>query len=171
MDQFEVKVFIRLRPSVLDPAGEAIKSASSKLGVAGIKSLRIGKMIEVKIESNEEDIKEKIDLNKIDHHLYGFRSVKKEFSSGDWLKLAKKNIKKIRDKNKIPVLVGGTGLYFKALTDGLVKIPEIPNSVRMKIRNLHKNFGQKKFFDELKTYEKAPKDTGELNRLWLERIN
>ena len=63
MDQFEVKVFIRLRPSVLDPAGEAIKSASSKLGVKGIKSLRIGKMIEVTIEGNEEiDIKEKIEL-------------------------------------------------------------------------------------------------------------
>ena len=63
MDQFEVKVFIRLRPSVLDPAGEATKSASSKLGVKGIKSLRIGKMIEVIIESNKEDeIKEKIDL-------------------------------------------------------------------------------------------------------------
>ncbi len=63
MDKFEVKVFIRLRPSVLDPAGEAIKSASSKIGVEGIKSLRIGKMIEVKIEGNKEDeIKEKIDL-------------------------------------------------------------------------------------------------------------
>ena len=63
MDNFEVKVFIRLRPSVLDPAGEAIKSASSKLGVQGITSLRIGKMIEVKIEGNqEEDVKEKIDL-------------------------------------------------------------------------------------------------------------
>ena len=63
MDQFEVKVFIRLRPSVLDPAGEAIKSASSKLGVEGIKSLRIGKMIEVKIEGNKEDeIKEQIDF-------------------------------------------------------------------------------------------------------------
>ena len=63
MDQFEVKVFIRLRPSVLDPAGEAIKSASSKLGIQGITSLRIGKMIEVKIEGNqEEDVKEKIDL-------------------------------------------------------------------------------------------------------------
>tara|TARA_Y100000813_G_scaffold10680_1_gene7611 strand:- start:213 stop:467 length:255 start_codon:yes stop_codon:yes gene_type:complete len=63
LDQFEVKVFIRLRPSVLDPAGEAIKSASSKLGVQGITSLRIGKMIEVKIEGNqEEDVKEKIDL-------------------------------------------------------------------------------------------------------------
>ncbi len=63
MDQFEVQVFIRLRPSVLDPAGEAIKSASSKLGVEGIKSLRIGKMIEVKIDGNKEDeIKEQIDL-------------------------------------------------------------------------------------------------------------
>ena len=63
MDQFSVKVFIRLRPSVLDPAGEAIKSASNKLGVEGIKSLRIGKMIEVKIESEtENDVREKIDL-------------------------------------------------------------------------------------------------------------
>ena len=63
MDQFSVKVFIRLRPSVLDPAGEAIKSASNKLGVEGIKSLRIGKMIEVKIESEtEKDVREKIDL-------------------------------------------------------------------------------------------------------------
>ncbi len=63
MEQFEVKVFIRLRPSVLDPAGEAIKSASSKLGVEGIQSLRIGKLIEVRMESNEEnDIREKIEL-------------------------------------------------------------------------------------------------------------
>tara|TARA_B100000965_G_scaffold342960_1_gene312404 strand:+ start:231 stop:485 length:255 start_codon:yes stop_codon:yes gene_type:complete len=63
LNKFEVKVFIRLRPSVLDPAGEAIKSASKKLGVEGVTSLRIGKMIEVKIEGKGEDeIKEKIDL-------------------------------------------------------------------------------------------------------------
>ena len=63
MNQFSVKVFIRLRPSVLDPAGEATKSASNKLGVEGIKSLRIGKMIEVNIESEtEKDVREKIDL-------------------------------------------------------------------------------------------------------------
>ena len=91
----------------------------------------------------------KTDLNKINHHLYGFRSVKKEFSSGDWLKLAKKNIKKIRDKNKIPVLVGGTGLYFKALTDGLVKIPKIPILIRNKIRRMQNHLGQKKFYLKL----------------------
>ena len=91
----------------------------------------------------------KTDLNKINHHLYGFRSVKKEFSSGHWLKLAKKNIKKIRDKNKIPVLVGGTGLYFKALTDGLVKIPKIPIPIRNKIRRMQNKLGQKKFYLKL----------------------
>ena len=44
------------------------------------------------------------------------------------VKISKKKIKEIRNKNKIPILVGGTGLYFKALTDGLVKIPKIPNN-------------------------------------------
>ena len=63
MSQFLVKVFIRLRPSVLDPAGEAIKSAANKLGVDGINSLRIGKLIETELEaSHENELKEKIEL-------------------------------------------------------------------------------------------------------------
>ncbi len=63
MNKFEVKVSIRLRPSVLDPAGEAIKSAASKLGVGGINTLRIGKLIEVNLEAKEEqEAKEKIEL-------------------------------------------------------------------------------------------------------------
>ena len=63
MSQFLVKVFIRLRPSVLDPAGEAIKSAANKLGVDGINSLRIGKLIETELEAqNEKEVKEKIEL-------------------------------------------------------------------------------------------------------------
>ena len=63
MSLFLVKVFIRLRPSVLDPAGEAIKSASNKLGVDGINSIRIGKLIEVELEASQEnELKEKIEL-------------------------------------------------------------------------------------------------------------
>ena len=63
MNKFEVKVSIRLRPSVLDPAGEAIKSAANKLGVEGINSLRIGKLIEINLEANEEkEAIEKIEL-------------------------------------------------------------------------------------------------------------
>jgi len=62
----------------------------------------------------------------IKHHLYGFVSAKKNFSTGSWYKLAAKKIKDINKKNKVALVVGGTGLYFKALTDGLSEIPEVP---------------------------------------------
>ena len=91
----------------------------------------------------------KIDQKKIKHHLYGIQSVKKDFSSGKWLKHANKKIKEIRKRNKIPIFVGGTGLYFKSLTDGLSKIPNIPINFRNKIRNLQKNIGQEKFYNKL----------------------
>ena len=91
----------------------------------------------------------KRDYQKIKHHLYGFHSVKKKFSTGDWLKLANQKILSIKKRNKVPILVGGTGLYFKALTDGLVSIPNIPIKFRERIRSLHRKIGNKKFFSEL----------------------
>ncbi len=101
-------------------------------------------------------IKENID--KIKHHLYGFQSVKNGFSTGQWLILVKKKIKEIRNKNKTPILVGGTGLYFKALTDGLVKIPKIPNNIRNQIRTMQKQMGQKKFYLKLLKIDKFVKN-------------
>ncbi len=89
------------------------------------------------------------DYQKIRHHLYGFLNVTKKFSTGNWLKLCQKKIKEVQSRNSIPIIVGGTGLYFKALTDGLVKIPNIPIKTRNKIRNLHKKLGQKKFYLKL----------------------
>ena len=86
---------------------------------------------------------------KIKHHLYGFQSVKKNFSTGKWLKLVTEKIAIIKKRKKIPILVGGTGLYFKALTDGLVKIPNIPIKFRNQTRNLQKKIGQKKFYKKL----------------------
>ena len=91
----------------------------------------------------------KKDIKKIKHHLYGFCDVKKNFSTGEWLKLSIKKIKRIRKKKKVPIIVGGTGLYFKALTDGLVKIPNIPIRLRNKIRLMQKQLGQKKFYKKL----------------------
>jgi len=89
------------------------------------------------------------DYQKIKHHLYGFHSVKNNFSTGEWLKFVIKKIKEVRKRKKTPILVGGTGLYFKALTDGLVSIPNIPIRFRNKIRSLHKSLGQKKFYQKL----------------------
>jgi tRNA dimethylallyltransferase len=89
------------------------------------------------------------DYQKIKHHLYGFHSVKKNFSTGDWLKISIKKINEIKKRKRIPIFVGGTGLYFKALTDGLVSIPNIPIRFRNKIRTLHKTLGQKRFYQKL----------------------
>jgi len=48
----------------------------------------------------------------IRHHLYGIVNINKNFSTGTWLKLAVSKIKEIRRRKKVPIVVGGTGLYF-----------------------------------------------------------
>ena len=101
----------------------------------------------------------KKDQGKIKHHLYGFQNVKKNFSTGQWLKLAKSKIKEIQKRKKVPILVGGTGLYFKSLTEGLVRIPNIPLSFRNKIRFLQKKIGQKKFYQNLIKIDPLVKNT------------
>ena len=57
-----------------------------------------------------------------------------------------KKIEEIRKRKKIPIIVGGTGLYFKALTEGFVQIPNVPMRIRSKIRKLQNKLGQDKFF-------------------------
>jgi tRNA dimethylallyltransferase len=99
----------------------------------------------------------------IKHHLYGFQTVKKNFSTGSWLKLVIKKINQIKKKNKIPIVVGGTGLYFKALIDGLVKIPNIPKKIRLQIRNKQKQLGQKKFYQMLINLDPISKNKINLN--------
>jgi len=91
----------------------------------------------------------KEDQNNIKHHLYGIIDLKKNFSTGQWLKAAKNKIKEIRNRKKIPILVGGTGLYFQSLINGLVKIPEIPLKFRNEIRLTQKKIGQEKFYKQL----------------------
>ena len=112
------------------------------------------------------------DYKKIKHHLYGFQSVKKKFSVGSWLKLVNQKILDCKRRAKVPILVGGTGLYFKALTEGLVSIPSIPIKFREKIRLLHKRIGQKKFFlrllkiDPLTKNYLSPSDTHRVIRAY-----
>ena len=91
----------------------------------------------------------KKDLKKVKHYLYGILSVKKYFSTGEWLILAKKKINQCIKNKKTPILVGGTGLYFNAITKGISKIPQIDSVIRENIRNLHRKIGQKKFYNRL----------------------
>ena len=85
----------------------------------------------------------------VSHYLYGNISVKNNFSAGEWLKKVKVNLKKIIKKKKQPIFVGGTGLYFKLLTEGISNIPKIPDSIRKKARKLNVKLGNDKFYNLL----------------------
>ena len=139
------KIILISGPTASGKSSFGIKLAKKINGeIINADSMQVYK--ELKILSARPDPK---NYQKIKHHLYGFHTVKNNFSTGDWLKLSIKKIKEIQQRKKIPIFVGGTGLYFKALTEGLVKIPNIPISFRNKIRTLHKSLGQKKFYKKL----------------------
>jgi len=141
----EKKVILLAGPTASGKSKLAIKLARYFTGeIINADSMQIYKEISILTSKpNSQDTKI------IKHHLYGFNSVKKKFSTGLWLEMVIKKIEEQWNNEKIPIVVGGTGLYFKALTDGLVKIPDIPNNMRTQIRKLHKKIGQKKFFIQL----------------------
>ena len=89
------------------------------------------------------------ETRKAKHHLYGIISAKKYFSAGDWLKLAKSKINQCHRTKKIPIIVGGTGLYFNTITKGISKIPNIDVKTRSKVRALFKKLGYKNFYEKL----------------------
>lgn len=99
----------------------------------------------------------------IKHHLFGFLTIKKNFSSGEWLKTVEKKINEIFKKNKTPIIVGGTGLYFKVLTDGMAQIPNISSLRRKKIINLFNKLGNKKFYNELLKLDPKCKNKIDIN--------
>ena len=141
----KAKIILVSGPTASGKSSFAIQLAKKINGeIINADSMQVYK--ELKILTVRPKIKE---YKNVKHHLYGFLSVKKNFSVGSWLKLTLQKIKEIKKKNKVPILVGGTGLYFKALTEGLVKIPNIPIKYRNKIRTLQKTIGQKKFFNKL----------------------
>ncbi len=139
------KIILISGPTASGKSNFAIQLAKKINGeIVNADSMQVYKQL--KILSARPEPKE---YKKIKHHLYGFHDVNKNFSTGDWLKIANKKISEIKKRKKIPILVGGTGLYFKALIDGLVKIPNISIRIRNQVRKLHSSIGQKKFYEKL----------------------
>ena len=72
----------------------------------------------------------------VPHRLYGVLPASTAFSTGAWLRMMAEELRLIWQSERLPVLVGGTGLYFKALTEGFAELPEIPHSIRDEVRRL-----------------------------------
>lgn len=83
------------------------------------------------------------------HRLFGVLKASEACSAGRWLKLAATEIDATRAEGRLPVVVGGTGLYLKALIDGLAEVPEIPAAVNDAVRQRYDAVGGEAFRAEL----------------------
>ena len=153
------KIILISGPTASGKSNFAIKIAKKINGeIINADSMQVYKQLKIlTARPNKEEQKN------IKHHMYGVIDLNKKFSTGQWLKAAIKKIKEIKKRKKIPILVGGTGLYFQSLIDGLVKIPEIPLKFRNKIRLIQKKEGQKKFYKKLLKIDPMAKDKFDQN--------
>lgn len=108
------------------------------------------------------------ELTEIPHHLINLRDPKESYSAADFCCNARDAIKEILAKNKKPILVGGTMLYFKALQFGLDKMPSADKKVREKISRLAAKFGWPEMHKKLQQID--PKAAKKINPNDAQRI-
>jgi tRNA dimethylallyltransferase len=74
------------------------------------------------------------DERRVPHRLYGHVDAAVNYSTGQWLRDVGEVLRELEAEGRMPILVGGTGLYFKALTAGLAAVPPIPADIRESVR-------------------------------------
>jgi tRNA dimethylallyltransferase len=74
------------------------------------------------------------DLVRAEHRLYGVRDGAEPCSAADWAALAKVEVSSLHEEGRLPILVGGTGLYLRTLLDGIAPVPSIDPAVRAEVR-------------------------------------
>jgi tRNA dimethylallyltransferase len=92
---------------------------------------------------------------RVPHRLYGHVDAAENYSTGRWLADVKPALADIRARGLLPILVGGTGLYFKALTTGLSDIPPVPAAVRQHFRDRLEREGVEALYQELQQRDPA----------------
>lgn len=103
--------------------------------------------------------KRKYIVEGIPYHLVDILSPNKKYSAGKFRTGAKKIIEQIYLRKRIPLVVGGTGLYIRALVDGLVELPGANYKLRKKLEKLTKKYGKNYLYQRFKKIdpEKAKK--------------
>lgn len=84
------------------------------------------------------------------HRLYGILGAHEPCSAGAWLRLARMEIDWARAEGRTPIVTGGTGLYLKALMEGIADIPGIPEAVRQQAESDYDAMGKEAFVERLR---------------------
>jgi tRNA dimethylallyltransferase len=92
---------------------------------------------------------------RVAHRLYGFLDAAERGSAARWRSLALSEIAATVDAGRLPILVGGTGLYLQALEEGLAPVPEIPEQIRQEAIDLHRALGGAAFRERLSQLDPA----------------
>ncbi|MBX4952522.1 tRNA (adenosine(37)-N6)-dimethylallyltransferase MiaA [Rhizobium binae] len=108
------------------------------------------------------------EMQGVPHHLYGHVPAGAAYSTGAWLRDVSALLPALKAAGQLPVFVGGTGLYFKALTGGLSDMPEIPEELRDELRTRLVAEGPEGLYAELAAID--PAMSGGLNRQDGQRI-
>ena len=112
------------------------------------------------------------DMERVPHRLYSILYATETCSAAHWLALAHSEIENAYVSGKLPIVVGGTGLYLETLRHGLALVPEIPATVRAETRVLMTAIGPAAFHDELAKRDPVmatrlhPSDTQRMQRAW-----
>jgi len=93
------------------------------------------------------------DLSMAEHRLYGVRAAGEPCSAGRWLEMATVEIEDAWKRGRLPVVVGGTGMYLKALMEGLAPIPDVPDAARAEATALYERLGAEEFAQVLSRFD------------------
>ncbi len=91
----------------------------------------------------------------VPHRLYGFVDGAEAFSTGRWAEAAANTIRDVWAGGQLPIVIGGTGLYFRAFESGLAPVPEIPQSIRQALRERAASEGADALHSELQRKDPA----------------
>lgn len=93
------------------------------------------------------------ELQRVPHHLISCIDPDERLSAGEFAVMAREAINKISERGKTPLVVGGSGLYIRALIDGLVMIPPADNDLREKITSRIDEHGMEVIIEELRKFD------------------
>ncbi len=106
------------------------------------------------------------DRNRAEHRLYGVRDGADPCSAAEWADLARTEIASIHSDGRLPILVGGTGLYLRTLLDGIAPVPAIDPAIRTAVRaaTVAENFAALTSLDPLAAARLNPGDSTRIAR-------